>query len=453
MNSKQFLGATLFLVLVLAGQSTAQTTVTSNITTNTTWSTSGSPYTLSTDISVTNGATLTIQGGVIVNVKSNAGLNIIGTAKLSASNTAFTNTGSSTGQVAFSDNASGTIANSTFNKVNIYCSGSGNPSFTGNAFADAGYPVWLNDGAAPPLSGNTFTGTTTQGIKLAGAIYRSWTLPNYGLPYFVDGDVYLNVDNARLKITDGNTLIFVGSSSFSTNRSGDSLQAQSVSFSSTGFGSPSVVFNDNCIGKLRNCVFTYVQVLCNGTSKDSITVCNFRGAVDCIVRNNSATVGIVGNNFLVATTNYGVKNLNTASVVVARNNYWGNATGPQHSSNPGGSGVKVTDAVDFAGWASVTAIAHGPAITGLPKDYALNQNYPNPFNPSTVIAFELPENCHASLKIFDVDGREVQTVFDDNKSAGRYEVRLNAGKLSSGVYYYRLAAGSRVLVRAMTVLK
>jgi hypothetical protein len=265
--------------------------------------------------------------------------------------------------------------------------------------------------------------------------------------------VYLNVDNAKLKIADGNTLNFVGSSSFSTNRSGDSLQAQSVSFNSKGYGSPGVIFNDNCIGTLRNCVFTYVQVVCNGTSKDSITLSEFRGAMDCIVRNNTASVEIVANNFLVATSNYGVKNLNPTSTIVARNNYWGHWTGPQHLTNPGGAGVKVSDAVDFADWGTVTAIAPKPATAGLPKDFALNQNYPNPFNPGTVIGFELPENCHASLKIFNVCGQEVLTVFDEDKSAGRYEIHFNAGRLASGVYYYRFASGTRVFAKAMIVLK
>jgi hypothetical protein len=440
----------------------------------------GLPYFVDGDIYLNvDNAKLKITDGTTVNFIGSSSFTINRYSDtLLANNVTFTRIGTSTPMVGFGGTVpTGSITNSTFNGVYLsitmgspsvsgntfngqnlttafYISGPGTaPSISNNTMTGVKYPYHINDAALPTFTANNITGATNQGIKLAGAVYASWTLPNYGLPYFVDGDVYLNVDNARLKITDGNTLIFVGSSSFSTNHTGDTLQAQSVSFNSTGYGTPAVVFNDNCIGTLRNCVFTYVQVTCNGTSKDSIIVNTFRGAMDCIVRNNTASVGIVGNNFLVATTNYGVKNLNTSSIVVARNNYWGHSTGPQHSTNPGGVGVKVSDAVDFAGWASVTGIDLTPAAAGLPKEFALNQNYPNPFNPSTVISFELPENCHASLKIFDIGGREVQTVFEDIKSAGRYEVRLNAGNLSSGTYYYRLIAGTHVFTKAMTLLK
>ena len=69
-------------------------------------------------------------------------------------------------------------------------------------------------------------------------------------------------------------------------------------------------------------------------------------------------------------------------------------------------------------------------------------NYPNPFNPTTVIRYELPSNSRVKVQVFDVLGRVVSTVVNEQKEAGIYEVVFNASSLSSGTYFYRLQAGS-----------
>jgi hypothetical protein len=73
--------------------------------------------------------------------------------------------------------------------------------------------------------------------------------------------------------------------------------------------------------------------------------------------------------------------------------------------------------------------------------YALGQNYPNPFNPSTTIQFNLPSKSYASLKVFDMLGREVAMLVDEELSAGNHTRQWNAMNMSSGVYFYRLRAG------------
>jgi PKD repeat protein len=83
----------------------------------------------------------------------------------------------------------------------------------------------------------------------------------------------------------------------------------------------------------------------------------------------------------------------------------------------------------------------------------LEQNYPNPFNPRTTISFSLLAESHVSLVVFDAAGREVATLLNESKGAGRHAVDFNASGMSSGVYFYRLVAGSIVEQRKMVLLK
>lgn len=91
---------------------------------------------------------------------------------------------------------------------------------------------------------------------------------------------------------------------------------------------------------------------------------------------------------------------------------------------------------------------------GLSVDnYALAQNYPNPFNPTTNISYSIKESGFVSLKVYDVLGREVATLVNENQAAGVYTVPFNASNLSSGMYLYRLESGSFVKVNKMMLLK
>ena len=89
----------------------------------------------------------------------------------------------------------------------------------------------------------------------------------------------------------------------------------------------------------------------------------------------------------------------------------------------------------------------------LVKDYSLSQNYPNPFNPSTQIKFSIKESGMVSLKIFDVLGREVATLVNNEYAAGNYSVDFSAAGLSSGIYFYRLESGSFVQTNKMMLIK
>jgi hypothetical protein len=88
-----------------------------------------------------------------------------------------------------------------------------------------------------------------------------------------------------------------------------------------------------------------------------------------------------------------------------------------------------------------------------PLEFSLAQNFPNPFNPSTSIKYAISNKQFVQLKIFDVLGKEVATLVNEEKSAGSYEVNFNASQLSSGIYFYKLQSGSFVQTRKMILLK
>lgn len=102
-----------------------------------------------------------------------------------------------------------------------------------------------------------------------------------------------------------------------------------------------------------------------------------------------------------------------------------------------------------------TPTPHPRATAGnvLPSAFSLSQNYPNPFNPSTTISFALPEDADVHLTVHNVLGETVATLLQGQQSAGTHAVLFDASHLASGTYFYRLAAGSRMAVKRLTLLK
>ena len=89
----------------------------------------------------------------------------------------------------------------------------------------------------------------------------------------------------------------------------------------------------------------------------------------------------------------------------------------------------------------------------IPVEYSLSQNYPNPFNPSTKITYSVASLSNVILKVYDILGREVVTLVNEEKPAGRYEVNFNASSLASGVYFYQIKAGSFIQTKKFMLLK
>ncbi len=119
--------------------------------------------------------------------------------------------------------------------------------------------------------------------------------------------------------------------------------------------------------------------------------------------------------------------------------------------NPSGTIFAATNGGLFRSVQSTTSVKDLSADT--PIRFSLNQNYPNPFNPSTIIRYAIPEASFTSIKVYDILGNEVATLVNEEKPAGRYEVSFSALQLSSGIYFYKLQAGSFVETKKMILIK
>ena len=121
----------------------------------------------------------------------------------------------------------------------------------------------------------------------------------------------------------------------------------------------------------------------------------------------------------------------------------GVTTYPPEAANP---------SVFYTGQYTWTATGVGEQ-SAVPKTYSLAQNYPNPFNPATKIEYTLAQSGHVRLKIFDLLGKEVGTLVNENKQPGSYQVSFDASRLPSGVYMYQLSAGSFTETKKMLLVK
>jgi len=121
----------------------------------------------------------------------------------------------------------------------------------------------------------------------------------------------------------------------------------------------------------------------------------------------------------------------------------------------------VTDEYVYAGTLGNSSFRrHVSDLTGIrkigqqmPERFFLGQNYPNPFNPKTVISYELAANTYVSLKIYDAVGKEVAALVEGDEKIGRHNIEWDAANFASGVYFYRLQAGSFIDTKKLVLLK
>ena len=121
-------------------------------------------------------------------------------------------------------------------------------------------------------------------------------------------------------------------------------------------------------------------------------------------------------------------------------------------------GVNMLDNNNLNG--DIYGIFLSPYVTGISKDdnsliktFALSQNYPNPFNPTTEISYSVSKESFVSIKVFDILGREVRTLVNEVKSSGSFTVKFDGSRLASGVYIYKMQAGSFISSKKLVLMK
>ncbi|HEX2788535.1 MAG TPA: LamG-like jellyroll fold domain-containing protein [Ignavibacteria bacterium] len=111
----------------------------------------------------------------------------------------------------------------------------------------------------------------------------------------------------------------------------------------------------------------------------------------------------------------------------------------------------------LAGWGiqfnNQTLVGVENNYTGVADKFSLSQNYPNPFNPSTTIRYSLAKDVNVKILLFDILGREIQTLTNEFQRAGSYELLFNAKSLASGTYFYKILAGDFVETKKMLLIK
>jgi hypothetical protein len=89
----------------------------------------------------------------------------------------------------------------------------------------------------------------------------------------------------------------------------------------------------------------------------------------------------------------------------------------------------------------------------VPERFNLYNNYPNPFNPRTMISFDVAESRHVSVKVYDIQGKEVEILVNQNLTPGKYNVDFNGENLASGIYFYSLETENVYQVKKMVMIK
>ena len=87
------------------------------------------------------------------------------------------------------------------------------------------------------------------------------------------------------------------------------------------------------------------------------------------------------------------------------------------------------------------------------SDFSLDQNYPNPFNPTTNIRFAIPQSSFVTLKVYNILGKEIATLVNEQKESGIYDVNFDASDLASGVYVYKIQAGNFSATKKLMLMK
>lgn len=266
-----------------------------------------------------------------------------------------------------------------------------------------------------------------------GEIKNNIIAKNYGSMQFGAGSaIWMNNTFSRPRIVENNTIVYNSANSQSPgiyNSAGSTTIRNNIVWGNTGG---------------NNSQFSGPQML--------VTYCNVQGGI--------AGAGNINSEPLFDTTNY---YLRSNSPCIDKGDSSAVFNDPADPGNPSqalwpAKGGLRNDMGAYGGpFSKVIAnsvVSVNPVSqTMLPEDISLYQNYPNPFNPSTVISYSISKQSDVEIKVFDGLGKEVAVIVNAVQPAGNYSVKFEASSLPSGTYFYRLAAGGHIQVKAMLYIK
>jgi hypothetical protein len=182
---------------------------------------------------------------------------------------------------------------------------------------------------------------------------------------------------------------------------------------------------------------SHIAVDLDGDNFIDLAVANFTTSNISFLKNN-------GDSTFQTAVNYGTA-VNSISLCAA--DFDGDNDYDLAVSNYGSENISIIENL-----AIISDVDNYPE-TYLPENFSISQNYPNPFNPETKIRYSVPQSSNVILKVFDVLGSEIETLVNEEKGVGTYEVNWSAENLTSGIYFYRLQAGDFVETKKMVLMK
>ncbi|RPI13490.1 MAG: T9SS C-terminal target domain-containing protein [Ignavibacteriae bacterium] len=214
--------------------------------------------------------------------------------------------------------------------------------------------------------------------------------------------------------------------------------------------------------------YTNMHVLFAQDSLSNLTMTKFyEGIMDTVYTKTSVTLSSTMGQWMLIELNHPFPYDPTKSLIVfmGQCGYSGTGTGIYNSTKSGirrvwsvggcpftpyasGDGALCDFGVDVVPWTGIE-----PPAAKIPESFTLGQNYPNPFNPSTKIEFSVPEEGYITIDVFDMLGRNVQTLASNTYKPGKYAVEFDADKLAGGVYYYTLRSGNFTDTKKMVLIK
>jgi len=211
--------------------------------------------------------------------------------------------------------------------------------------------------------------------------------------------------------------------------------------------------------------YVFVNWSDNGDTTHNITInsntnltANYK--LQCRLAVNSSVNNTFGDNYIDsgATATFGVlfKHVYFNGTWYVFRGWNGTGNGSYSSTDSTGNDSSATvlvrnPIVETARWTVMIGIEN--ISTEIPKEYKLYQNFPNPFNPQTNINFDIIKNGNVSIVVYDLLGREVETIVNQEMSPGRYKVDFNATNYASGMYIYKIVTGDFVDVKKMLIVK